>query len=163
MNSQQRFHRVRYALRLRFPKQWLQMRRHRPGDLPSFVICGAAKAGTTSLFHYLMEASSQIRPPVRKEVNYFSDLHALGIDFYRRFFPVLNDGEITGEASPTYMLYHKSAARIGKTLGPDVKLIFVLRDPVDRAISEYQHVHFTDKVRYTDPRPLDEVFFAEPA
>lgn len=163
MTWRERAHRAAYALRLRFPKQWLQMRRHRPGHLPSFLICGAAKAGTTSLFHYMVEASSQIRPPVRKEVNYFSDLHALGIDFYRRFFPVLHDGEITGEASPTYMLYHQAARRIRSALGAEVKLIVLLRDPVDRALSEYQHVNFTDKVRICDHRPLEEAFFDEPA
>ena len=114
---------------------------------PDFLIIGVQRGGTSSLFRYLME-HPQIAPPVDKEVHFFDLNYQKGWDWYLQQFSLFN-GEyqqkidsprkiITGEASP-YYIYHPLVAQRVKQYCPDVKLIFLLRDPVDRAISHYHH------------------------
>jgi len=113
--------------------------------LPSFIIIGAQKSGTTSLFKYLC-AHPQVLPPLRKEVNFL--VHRRPLLEYRAYFPLertthrraqkLGQPVITGEASIAYMTCHRVARRICAEL-PDVKLLVVLRNPVDRALSHYHH------------------------
>lgn len=111
--------------------------------LPDFIIIGAQKAGTTSLFNYLSR-HRQVRPAARKEVHYFDVNYALGEDWYRAMFPTsrsLGTGSsrrITGEASP-YYLFHPLAAQRAAQLVPAARLIVLLRDPTARAWSHYQH------------------------
>lgn len=113
-------------------------------SLPDFIIIGAQKAGTTSLFNYL-SAHPQVRPAARKEVHYFDINYALGEDWYRAMFPTarsLRAGggprRITGEASP-YYLFHPLAAQRASSLVPGARLIVLLRDPTARAWSHYRH------------------------
>jgi hypothetical protein len=104
------------------------------------IIIGAQKAGTTSLFYYLAQ-HPQIRPPLRKEVHYFSNKFAKGTKWYRAHFPLerqLSRGQITFEASPSYLSNPLVPARIAELL-PKAKLIAVLRDPTKRAVSHYFH------------------------
>lgn len=110
--------------------------------LPDFLIVGAMKSGTSSLFNYLSQ-HPLIVPPVRKETHYFSLGYRLGKgeDWYRAHFPLkiaLNGGKITGEATPGYMFEPDVPARIAKAL-PAARIIVVLRNPVERAISHYAH------------------------
>lgn len=105
---------------------------------PDFVIIGAQRGGTTSLHRYLGEHPDIILP-VTKELHYFSRLYDRGDDWYRRQFPVrLPEPMITGEATP-YYLPHPHAPRRLHAFAPAAKLIVLLRDPVDRAYSHYQH------------------------
>jgi hypothetical protein len=113
--------------------------------LPDFIIAGAAKAGTTSLWWYLVEHPHVI-PPMKKEVCYFDVNFHRGINWYRMHFPLdrtarsvvgPQHGALTGESSPYYMFHPLAPARIAATL-PDVKIIMLLRNPVDRAFSHYQ-------------------------
>jgi hypothetical protein len=108
--------------------------------LPSALIIGAQKGGTTSLFNYLVQHPDVI-PPLGKELHYF-DLHfARGASWYRGRFPYahrLRGGALTLEGSPYYMLHPHVPQRVAELL-PNVKLIAVLRNPVDRALSNYQH------------------------
>jgi Sulfotransferase domain len=114
--------------------------------LPDFVVIGAAKAGTTSVYAWLCEHPFVMRPR-RKEIDYFSFYHYRGTDWYRHHFPLASARSafaaeqgrafITGEASPNYMLYEEAPRRIAKLI-PGVKLIVVLRNPADRAYSQYQ-------------------------
>lgn len=114
--------------------------------LPDFVIIGAAKAGTTSLYAWLCEHPDVVRARA-KEIHYFSWFHYRGDDWYRYFFPlereraayVAEHGRpfITGEASPSYMLEAGAPQRMAKLI-PDAKLIVQLRNPVDRAYSQFQ-------------------------
>lgn len=113
-------------------------------SLPDFVIIGAQKAGTTSLFNYL-GAHPQVRPAARKEVHYFDVNFDKGETWYRAMFPTTRalravDGSprITGEASP-YYLFHPLAAERASQVIPDARLIVLLRDPTARAWSHYQH------------------------
>ena len=108
--------------------------------LPNFLIIGAQKSGTTSLFSYLTR-HPDIIPPVKKEIHYFDLNFKKSIDWYKSFFPKKNemkDGNVTGEASPQYMLFPHVMPRI-KAMLPKVKLIMILRNPVTRAYSHYNH------------------------
>lgn len=108
--------------------------------LPDYLIIGAQKAGTTS-FHALIAEHPQVRGPIRKEIHYFDLNHTKGDRWYRSFFPrtdAMSPASITGEASPYYLFHPHCAHRINKTV-PDAKLIVLVRDPVDRAVSHYHH------------------------
>ncbi len=107
--------------------------------LPNFIICGAQRAGTTSLFHYL-KAHPQVYMAPTKEVHFFDLNYEKGIDWYEKHFRSSNPEKYkaVGEASPFYMYLHEVPERIYRHL-PEVKLIFILRNPVDRAYSHYWH------------------------
>jgi hypothetical protein len=114
--------------------------------LPDFVIIGAAKAGTTSLFGWLSDHPF-IAPASQKEVHYFDYNYFRGEDWYRKHFPLRADLErfvdargrpfLTGEASPSYMSHQWAPERLAK-LVPHAKLLVALRNPVDRAYSQFQ-------------------------
>jgi hypothetical protein len=104
--------------------------------MPSFVIVGAMKAGTTFL-HRTLALHPQVRDPWRKEIHFFDQNYARGLDWYRAYFPHEEPGCITGEGTPSYMFHPTAAARIMETL-PTAKVIAVLRDPTERAISHYR-------------------------
>jgi hypothetical protein len=110
--------------------------------LPTFLLIGAMKAGTTSLFHYL-SAHPQIATPDYKAPEFFvaeSNWHR-GVDWYRQQFPPTGPDILAiGEASNAYAKYprHRGVpARIAAHL-PDVRLVYVVRDPVARIRSHYQ-------------------------
>ena len=108
--------------------------------LPNFIVIGAQKSGTTSLYHYLSQHPG-VLPAYKKETNFFDSKYVWGSHWYRRYFPFrreLSCGYITGEASPCYMLDPQVAGRIARVL-PDVKMVVLLRDPVYRCISSYYH------------------------
>jgi hypothetical protein len=104
--------------------------------LPDAIIIGAQKSGTTSLFRYL-EQHVQIAGSEPKEVHYFDNHYDLGTLWYRSHFPYKTDS-ILLESSPYYLCYPHAAKRIYDLL-PNVKLIAILRNPTDRAISHYFH------------------------
>jgi hypothetical protein len=111
-----------------------------PGSLPHFMILGAQKSGTTSLFGYLGQ-HPQILPCLVKEVHFFDNRYDRGEAWYRSHFPALDagpPGAVVGEASP-YYLCHPHAPRRIRALLPRVKLIAILRNPTERAISHYFH------------------------
>jgi hypothetical protein len=118
-----------------------------PRALPDFLVIGAQKSGTSSLFRYL-DQHPQIRGPIPKEVHYFSggldpavDAYARGEAWYRAHFPKaseMGEGMHAFEATPLYLLHPHAAARI-HALMPEVKLVAVLRNPTDRALSHYFH------------------------
>jgi hypothetical protein len=108
--------------------------------LPSAVIIGAQRSGTTSLFNYLTQ-HPDLLAPLGKELHYFDFHYHRGIRWYRGRFPYqhrLRNGTLTIEASPYYLIHPLVPARVAALL-PEVKLIAVLRNPVDRALSHYQH------------------------
>jgi hypothetical protein len=108
--------------------------------LPSVLVIGAQKAGTTSLFNYLVQ-HPQVRAPFVKEIHYFDLHYAEGDSWYRSRFPLtrsLDGGALTLDASPYYLVHPQVPARAARLL-PGVKLVVLLRNPVDRALSHYQH------------------------
>ncbi len=103
-----------------------------------FIIIGAQKAGTTSLFRYL-SAHPNICMPVKKEIEFFSreEYYSKGLTWYGQWFLNCNRNNLVGEASPQYMFYDYVPERIFNVF-PDVKLIVILRNPIDRAYSHYR-------------------------
>ncbi len=139
--------------------------------LPDFIIVGAQRSGTTSLYRYLSE-HPDVLPAIRKEIHYFDLNYEKGVNWYRRHFPLRRHIDllsktrgvnvITGEASPYYLYYPLAPDRIYSTV-PDVKIIIMLRNPVDRAYSHYFHekrlgeerLSFEDAIRNERERLLD--------
>jgi sulfotransferase family protein len=115
--------------------------------LPHFMIIGTQKGGTTSLYQYLIEHPC-IAPIWIKEPHFFDIYFYKGVHWYRSHFPttveqyyarhIQKHDLITGEASPYYLFHPQAAQRVAKTL-PRAKFILLLRNPVDRAYSQYQH------------------------
>ena len=106
------------------------------GGLPDFLVIGAQKSGTTTLADRLA-AHPDVYLPAR-EVHYFSHRYDRGPDWYRRALAGAPPGALLGEKSPSYLTDADAPARIAAALA-DVRLIAVLRDPVDRAYSHYWH------------------------
>ena len=115
--------------------------------LPDFLIIGAQKAGTTALYAYLRWHPAVLGPSW-KEVSYFDRHHHRGDEWYRGQFP---NGLRTrlmerragvrpavGEASPSYIFHPLAPVRVAALL-PEARLIALVRNPVDRAFSHYQH------------------------
>jgi hypothetical protein len=116
--------------------------------LPSFLIVGAQRCGTTSMYKTLTEHPGVVPAVLHKGVHYFDTSYHRGTDWYRGHFPTeasarraVSDGDplpITGEASPYYMFHPLAPERIGADL-PGVRLVALLRDPVERAYSAHAH------------------------
>ncbi|MCL2932552.1 MAG: sulfotransferase domain-containing protein [Trichodesmium sp. MAG_R03] len=106
---------------------------------PNFIIIGAQKSGTTSLYKYLTK-HPQILSATKKEVHFFDLNFNKGMNWYYSHFPKteIQNQTITGEASPYYIFHPHVPQRISQFL-PDIKLIVLLRNPVDRAVSHYYH------------------------
>lgn len=107
--------------------------------MPDFLIIGAQKCGTTSLYNYLIQ-HPQILPAAQKEIHFFDLNYSKGSDWYAAQFPAIASGSglLSGESSP-YYLFHPLVPRRVKQLFPQVKLIVLLREPVARAWSHYHH------------------------
>lgn len=105
--------------------------------LPSFFVVGAQKAGTSSLHQRLCEYPA-IRLPLIKETHFFSsdDQFARGIDWYLRQFPEIAPDSIVGEVAPDYLFSPSAPGRI-KSLISRPRLIFIFREPLQRAYSHY--------------------------
>jgi hypothetical protein len=116
--------------------------------LPAFLIVGAQRCGTTSLYKSLVQHPGVLSAVLHKGVHYFDTGYANGPDWYRGHFPLaataklverrLGFPPITGESSPYYMFHPLAAERIARML-PDVRLLVALRDPVERAYSAHSH------------------------
>ena len=115
--------------------------------LPDFLILGAQRCGTTSLYNYLAQHPSVGPLVLEKGAHYFSTNSDKSLSWYRSHFPMKwraaaerRHGRpfVTGEGSPYYLFHPLAAQRVAKIL-PDVKLLVMLRDPVERAYSQYRH------------------------
>jgi hypothetical protein len=110
------------------------------GRLPDFIIGGAPRSGTTWLYSLLYRHVRVImNRPVAPEPKFFlvDDLYRRGLDYYTRtWFSNVPSHCICGEKSTNYLESAQAADRIHKHL-PQVKLIFMLREPVARAFSNY--------------------------
>lgn len=112
--------------------------------LPDFIVIGCQKCATTSLYDYLIQ-HPDISAATEKEIHFFDSNYNVGITWYRSFFPTVFFKKfskikqrkfVTGEASPMYIFNPVVPKRMSKIL-PDVKLIAILRNPIDRAYSHY--------------------------
>ena len=105
--------------------------------LPTALIIGAQKAGTTALYAWLRDHPAVVGP-VWKEVNYFDRRYAKGPRWYRGNFPRARGASVVLEATPGY-LFHPQAPQRVRELIPDARLVALVREPVGRAYSHYQH------------------------
>jgi len=112
--------------------------------LPNLVVIGVVRSGTTSLYHYLSQHPSIIKSAY-DELGYFDSNYDLGLNWYKSLFPTIfekkkveekNGKFITYDVTPFYIYNEKVPKRIQKII-PDSKLILILRNPVDRAYSNY--------------------------
>lgn len=124
---------------------------HGARSLPDFLIIGAQKSATTSLLSYIGR-HSQVHLGAKKTAHFFDLNFHKGVNWYADHFPRFrpwhasifsSDGLgvrdwLTGESCPSYMFLPDVPGRV-RTFLPDVKLIAILRNPVDRLISQYQH------------------------
>jgi len=104
---------------------------------PDFIIIGVQKGGTSSLFFYLSQ-HPQINVSKVKEIHFFDYNFSKGINWYKNQFPTkkIFKKELTGEASPYYIFHPLVPERIYNSF-PNVKLIVMLRNPIDRAYSHF--------------------------
>ncbi|MEX1264280.1 MAG: sulfotransferase domain-containing protein [Actinomycetota bacterium] len=129
--------------------------------LPNFLVIGAMKAGTTSLYEYLRHHPQVFMPDI-KEVNFFNPLRnwRRGVEWYEQRFSDAGPGAVAvGEASTSYTKFpwiDGVPARIASVLGSDVRLIYVVRDPVERMRSQYLHHTITGQERRPIERALVE-------
>ena len=140
---------------------------------PAFIMIGAQRCGTTSLFRALMAHPQVVRPTFHKGVNYFDLNYYRGPGWYRGHFPVAEIarrrtrglGEPAAFEASGYYLYHPFAVeRIAQDL-PHVKLVVMLRDPVERAFSAYKHEYargfewesFEEALKLEDERLMGEI------
>ena len=117
-------------------------------QLPSFILVGAQRAGTTSLFRALISHPLIHSANFHKGVNYFDVNYQRGFDWYQGHFPLTSAlrtrtrgqdrAPITFEASGYYMFHPCAPQRMAEHL-PDVHVLAMLRDPVERAFSAYKH------------------------
>ena len=135
--------------------------------LPSYLIIGAQRAGTTSLHRYLVQHPA-VRTMLRtKGVHFFDTSYGRGMAWYASRFPTRVYGWyvrrrhgtelVTGEASPYYLFHPHVPSRVAQHL-PGVKLIVLLRDPVARAHSHFQH----ETARGFETLSFEEAIDAEP-
>lgn len=117
-------------------------------QLPSFILVGAQRTGTTSLFRALMSHPQIHQANFHKGVNYFDINYHRDFAWYRGHFPTTatlsrhGHGEtvapMTFEASGYYMFHPCAAARMARHL-PELKILVMLRDPIERAFSAHKH------------------------
>ena len=126
--------------------------------LVNFLIVGTQKGGTTALCKFLSKHPNISIPP-KKEVHFFDNdglfqSSTPDYDIYHRNFNQIDEGAIFGEGTPIYMYWKPATKRI-YNYNPNMKLIFILRNPVERAYSSYQMIYnmkketmsFSDAIR----------------
>ncbi|MBP0021276.1 MAG: sulfotransferase [Cyanobacteria bacterium SBLK] len=132
--------------------------------LPTFLIIGVEKSGTTSIYNYLKQHPQVYMSPI-KETNFLerdwerdkSEKKAKIITFeaYRDLFKDATDEIAIGEASPNYLFHCKTSIPRIKQYVPNVKAIAILRDPVERAYSDYL-MHIRDAINFGKVKTLSE-------
>lgn len=134
---------------------------------PDFLIVGAQRCGTTSLYKTLAEHPDVLPAGLHKGVHYFDTDYERGPLWYRSHFPTKVRARvaeqhrgvrpITGEASPYYMFHPLAPERIARDL-PEARLVVLLRDPVERAYSAYVH----ERARGFESLSFEDALAAEP-
>lgn len=116
--------------------------------MPNFIVAGGSRCGTTSLHRALLTHPGIVPPMVNKGVHYFDIDYLRGENWYRSHFPLsavaarrtaaVPNAPMCFESSGYYMHHPLAPERIAQTL-PEVRLVVMLRDPIERAYSAYKH------------------------
>lgn len=127
---------------------------------PNFIGVGAIKAGTTSLYAMLKEHPEVFMSEV-KELNYFNEDSYQKENFmsYYKHFENANGHKVIGEITPLYLYGKNTPRRIYELLGEDVKIIIILRNPIERALSHYK-MNLRNKNK-EEPLTFEEAFYRE--
>ena len=139
---------------------------HRARMLPAFLIVGAQRGGTTSMYRTLSQHPAILKAVLHKGVHYFDTGYDHGLGWYQGHFPLraravlarraTGDAPLTFESSPYYMFHPLAAQRISRDL-PSVKLLVLVRDPVERAYSAHAH----ELARGYETEPFDRALELE--
>lgn len=129
--------------------------------LPNFIVIGAGKAGTTSLWGYLGD-HPEVFVSNPKELNFFTVEHNWhkGLEWYERHFEAAGGAKAVGEVSGNYTnwpQYDGVPARMAKTV-PDARLIYVVRDPIERIVSAYRYM----RVMGHEEQPIEQALQTRP-
>jgi len=116
-------------------------------EMIDFIIIGSMKSGTTTLNEYL-DGCDEIEMCHPKEPQFFSRYYDKGFNYFDSLFS--NDNRIKGEASTCYSRFpeYKDVPERIFNYNPDIKLIYILRNPIERAYSHYSHNVITDNIQY---------------
>jgi hypothetical protein len=136
--------------------------------LPGFLIVGAQRSGTTSLYRALSQHPAVLKAVLHKGVHYFDTSYSRGMGWYRAHFPLkaharrveraTGSRAVTFESSPYYMFHPLAAERIARDL-PGVKLLVLVRDPIERAYSAHAH----ESARGFETEPFERALELEEA
>jgi hypothetical protein len=134
---------------------------------PSFLIVGAQRGGTTSMYRALSQHPAILKPVLHKGVHYFDINYGQPMSWYRAHFPTTSQARrvegaagcrpMTFESSPFYLLHPLAGERIARDL-PGVKLLVLVRDPVERAYSAHAH----ELARGYETEPFERALQLEP-
>jgi hypothetical protein len=124
--------------------------------LPQFLGLGVQKGGTTTL-QKLLEQHPQVWLSPKKELHYFSLHFDRGPEWYSQFFADASPGQCCGDITPYYLFHPEAPQRIADLL-PEARLIVLLRDPVERCLSQYFH----SRRLGLESLELEEALAAEP-
>ncbi len=129
--------------------------KHTKRRLPYCLIIGARKAGTRALLTFL-DLHPQIRT-AKNEVHFFDndESYARGLEFYRKRMPYSFPGQVTLEKTPAYFTVKHVPERVYK-MNSTIKLLLIVRDPVDRAISDYLQVHLNKVAKNKTDKTFEE-------
>ena len=132
--------------------------------IPDFLVIGAKRCGTTSLYQHLSEHPCISRSP-RDNIGFFNENYHLGINWYKSLFPTVfykkkmeskNKQCLFFDVTSTYMEEELTAKNVYE-VNPNQKIIVILRNPVDRAYSHY-HVNVKEK---SEKRSFEDAIFEE--
>lgn len=132
--------------------------------LPAFLIVGAQRGGTTSMYRTLSQHPAVVKAVLHKGVHYFDLNYGHPFGWYRAHFPLAARAArttgpqrpVTFESSPYYLFHPLAAARIAADL-PGVKLLVLVRDPVERAYSAWAH----ERARGFESEPFERALELE--
>jgi hypothetical protein len=125
--------------------------RRRKVERLDFILAGAQKSGTTAL-HYFLQKHADITLGDQQEMHFFDDeesfSRAIDYEILHRHFPPVPASTIAGECTPSYLYWKPAAERIWK-YNPDIRLLVLLRNPIDRAFAHWNMQRFKGR------EPLD--------
>lgn len=135
-------------------------------ELPTLIVAGAQRCGTTSLFQALRQHPALVPPQFHKGLHYFDVGYPRGLDWYRAHYATsaalrrlaarVGTTPVQFEVTPYYMFHPLAAQRMAADL-PGVKVVAMLRDPVERAYSAYAH----ERARGFETLDFDQALDAE--
>jgi hypothetical protein len=131
------------------------------GRLPNFLIIGAMKSGSTTLHGHLRRHPDVFLTAYKEPEFFVAEKNwSRGVEWYQRLFAEAGSALAVGESSTSYTKYTEFPGvpeRIASLI-PDVRLVYILREPVDRMVSMYHHQVLTGR----ESRPIDDALLTDP-